>query len=437
MQTVLKLLLLVIITLLTNNNDYYIHASINHKETSHHPVVHLRRNNVQSMPKRSCSTVPVDDPIQQQQSIHHLKTFLASKAQKLTMNERSNIQQPVVQVVQVVFHMLDTIHKDFYVPTSSLETAIVQLNHAHDGSLTNSAANTGFRFIMGGINRIITDSTTVTTCQNNPMALANKYWIPGKDKLNVFVCAPSSLGFAYMPCTSSYDGTLFVHWLTFPPAEGYHPYPDFDASATLIHEAGHAFGLYHTFENDCNTPGDLVDDTPYNTVYYGDCTTLTQPRDSCPTLPGADLLNNWMQYSVDRCMTSFTAGQADRMQSETLRCMNLQNSPRLCTVLANTGTSNLHGICSSTTCKFTPTPDGSSPPLNGWCNTLDGNWGYCDVVGSGCKKNVGSGAPTSNNNLLQSMAPSMKKTIMPTFMLSPTTPKPTRRRHRYVVRKKG
>lgn len=78
---------------------------------------------------------------------------------------------------------------------------------------------------------------------------------------------------------------------------------------TMTHEVGHWFGLYHTFQNECNGAGDSVDDTPACKKSFSCDGNL----DTCPGLPGKDPVNNFMSYGT--CRRQFTSGQGARMRS--------------------------------------------------------------------------------------------------------------------------
>ena len=86
----------------------------------------------------------------------------------------------------------------------------------------------------------------------------------------------------------------------------------YNLGKTLVHEAGHYLGLFHTFESHQNSSGCTVDDTPAERSPSSGCPI---GRDTCPG-DGPDPIHNFMDYSSDACMTLFTQGQSLRMMAE-------------------------------------------------------------------------------------------------------------------------
>lgn len=84
----------------------------------------------------------------------------------------------------------------------------------------------------------------------------------------------------------------------------------YDLGRTTTHEVGHFLGLLHTFQGGCIGIGDEVADTPAVKEANFNCPVGI---DSCPSDPGLDMVENYMDYTDDACMNVFTIGQSARM----------------------------------------------------------------------------------------------------------------------------
>jgi hypothetical protein len=112
--------------------------------------------------------------------------------------------------------------------------------------------------------------------------------------------------------------------------------PTYNLGRTMTHEVGHWLGLRHIWGDNtsCTVNGtdsqkDYCPDTPAaNAANYG-CAIGTN---TCTAAAGNDMVQNYMDYTDDACMDTFTANQKARMQTvmgAATRRSSLNTSPAL------------------------------------------------------------------------------------------------------------
>jgi Pregnancy-associated plasma protein-A len=87
----------------------------------------------------------------------------------------------------------------------------------------------------------------------------------------------------------------------------------FALNQLLITTVGNWLGLFYTFQNGCNPPGDGIADTPAESTFHFTC--ANPNRDSCLNDPGLDPMYNYMALSPDTCAKEFTKDQRLAMRA--------------------------------------------------------------------------------------------------------------------------
>jgi hypothetical protein len=243
-----------------------------------------------------CGT-PSPSPEVAEEVSNTIQAFLAG-------GEMVEAAQPVV--IPVAFHVVR--HDD-----GSADVTDQQIQDQLD-VLNTSYASSGYQFTLHGIDR--TDNTAWST--HSPGSSKEKQMksalaISPECVLNFYIAdlGGGLLGYAIFPF--SYDEDSYMHGVVvlYSSLPGGDTYP-YDEGDTGTHEVGHYLGLYHTFEGGCSSPGDEVDDTPYEREPAFGCPI---GRDTCQSKPGDDPIYNFMDYSDDACMNEFTLDQAERMNA--------------------------------------------------------------------------------------------------------------------------
>ena len=296
--------------------------------------------------------------------------FEAAIAEMATSAYRSS-QTYTLPVVVHIMHDGDDIGTGSNIPEAQVISAIDALNADFQGAFGGADIDIEFALAVRdpngqpttGINRInvpqvipsFASTGMVTSLSSDPASEMNikalSHW-PGDQYINVWVLASmngglSPLGFAYLPPTSGMHDGIVVHHQVFGVGEEFDLVFNYDLNRTLTHEVGHYLSLLHTFnatascgaETNCGSQGDRVCDTPPTTGSIG-CSAI-----ECPET----MVENFMDYSNDPCMDSFTEGQRTRMRDALVayRSSLLDSEALIPVSPVDVGIASVEGLASS------------------------------------------------------------------------------------------
>jgi hypothetical protein len=195
------------------------------------------------------------------------------------------------------------------IPVSQIDDQITVLNDAYRGA--------GYSFVLAATDRTTNASwytaTNGTTAEQN---MKNALRRGSADDLNIYSnnMGGGLLGWATFPSSYASSPKMDGVVILFSSVPGGTTVP-YHLGDTATHEVGHWLGLYHTFQGGCSNSGDLVSDTAAErSPAYG----CPVGRDSCAgkRFPGDDPITNFMDYTDDVCMDTFTSGQVSRIDTQ-------------------------------------------------------------------------------------------------------------------------
>ncbi len=198
----------------------------------------------------------------------------------------------------------------------------------------------------GPTNGITRHYTTRKSYSTNEMDLLAEvaYW-PSNRYLNIWVTDITGefIGYAQFPDMTGMPGLapenglertdgVIIDFTTFGRNIGTTTNGVYTQGRTTTHEVGHWLGLLHTWGDilcdespDCLCGDDFINDTPAASEPYDelDCPTGNDNIfSSCTGVRTRNMIENYMDYSPDKCMNIFTGGQKERIRRV------LQLSPR-------------------------------------------------------------------------------------------------------------
>jgi hypothetical protein len=179
-----------------------------------------------------------------------------------------------------------------------------------------NVANCKIQFVVKQVIRKTATGTFGTNDAVKKSTSGGSNAVSGTTHLNMWVCDLSSglLGYAQFPGGSSTTDGVVIDYQAFgtSASAGYPMYAAFNLGRTATHEVGHWLNLRHIW-GDTRCGNDLVTDTPLHDASNGGCPS-TSLASRCTGKPKEQWMN-YMDYTDDKCMYMFTAGQKTRMDA--------------------------------------------------------------------------------------------------------------------------
>ncbi len=294
-----------------------------------------------------CNTVPYNEKLKdnhkENRSDQDFEKWMTNELKKL---RKSQNRMEATYTIPIIFHVIhngQTEGATQNVSSTYIEAQLDQLNEDFanlSGSTEDAAADIEIDFCLAlidedgnvldepGINRVHRDDYGFSTppwtdTYVDNTIKPNSQWDPTQ-YFNVWVLDISGgiLGWAQFPEAGSLqgigtgngdadtDGVVILYSSVGSTSTPFGD-PPYDKGRTLTHEVGHWLGLRHIWgDGNCNVD-DYCDDTPLASGSNFGCPNVNSCNDGNPNPP--DMVENYMDYTDDDCMNTFTVDQKDRM----------------------------------------------------------------------------------------------------------------------------
>lgn len=320
-----------------------------------------------------CATVEYEQFLQEadpkRMTEAQFETWLApllSKHKTMKSNSKTAADVIIIPVVVHVIHSGQAIGIAPNITNAQVQSQITVLNEdfrkirGTPGGVNVNAVDVQIQFALAlqdpsgnptnGIDRVSLCQPTWSEVEINTIVKPATIWDPTQylNMWSVEFSDNSLLGYAQFPNASGLPGLpttgnaktdgVVVNYDVFGSSDyndgTFLSHPPYNKGRTMTHEVGHWLGLRHIWGDgngdekankpDCNAT-DYCEDTPQVAWVHYNCGTF----DTCPTFPGNDMPENYMDYTPDACMNIFTQNQKDRIDvimSNAERRSSLKNS---------------------------------------------------------------------------------------------------------------